>query len=272
MSLRSLLAPAAAAALLATSAVAGTPVEYAPCPAGTQECLDYMVENLARRGWVGIELEDGPDKSMEVTAVVPGSPAETAGLRVGDLLVGVQGLRYATVTDEELAKVQKGMTPGSTVTFLVSRGGVEKEVPVLLAEMPERVRWQIIGHHMMSHAGRGTSGMVLPDELTPAQVAELVAADKITLCDANTPKVRREHGVVSGARLLTSSSSYDVATELPADKKSTLVFYCANPRCTASDAAAKRARAAGYTDVHVMRAGIMGWVEAGQPVDHPTGT
>ena len=68
-----------------------------------------------------------------------------------------------------------------------------------------------------------------------------------------------------GAKLLTSANSYAVESELPSDKSSRLVFYCANPRCTASDAAARRAVEAGYANVAVLRAGIMGWAEAGQP-------
>jgi rhodanese-related sulfurtransferase len=36
----------------------------------------------------------------------------------------------------------------------------------------------------------------------------------------------------------------------------------------ASHEAARRAVAAGYTDVSVMTDGITGWKEAGQPIDH----
>jgi rhodanese-related sulfurtransferase len=57
----------------------------------------------------------------------------------------------------------------------------------------------------------------------------------------------------------------DVAL-LPADKKSALVFYCANERCPASHEAAKQALAMGYSSVSVMPQGIQGWVKAGYPV------
>ena len=46
--------------------------------------------------------------------------------------------------------------------------------------------------------------------------------------DANPPTVRDKHGIIPGARLLASSSGYDVA-ELPGTTDSTLVFYCYNP-------------------------------------------
>jgi hypothetical protein len=51
---------------------------------------------------------------------------------------------------------------------------------------------------------------------------------KVVVYDANPPDVREEEGVIPGAHLLSSSGSYDVASELPADKSTPLVFYCHN--------------------------------------------
>jgi rhodanese-related sulfurtransferase len=100
-------------------------------------------------------------------------------------------------------------------------------------------------------------------------VAALAAALKSpappAVYDANVDSVRENAGVIPTARLLSSSSKYDVAKELPADKNAPLVFYCANEMCTASRAAAEKALASGYTDVSVMTAGIFGWRKAGEP-------
>jgi rhodanese-related sulfurtransferase len=87
--------------------------------------------------------------------------------------------------------------------------------------------------------------------------------------DANSASTRSEHGVIPGARLLTSSGRYDPAAELPQDRAAKLVFYCGNTDCRASDGAAARAVEAGYSDVNILRAGISGWVAAGQRVDRP---
>ena len=38
----------------------------------------------------------------------------------------------------------------------------------------------------------------------------------------------------------------------------------------ASHEAARRAVDSGYTNVAVMKDGILGWADAGQPVEHPT--
>ena len=100
-------------------------------------------------------------------------------------------------------------------------------------------------------------------------VADLAAALQSStppeVFDANNASVREHAGVIPGARLLASYKQYDAASVLPADKKSALVFYCANTMCTASHVAARKAMDAGYTNVSVMVDGIFGWKKAGQP-------
>ncbi len=51
---------------------------------------------------------------------------------------------------------------------------------------------------------------------------------KVMVFDANPPDVRETEGVIPGAHLLSSSGHYDVATELPPDRNTPLVFYCHN--------------------------------------------
>jgi rhodanese-related sulfurtransferase len=87
--------------------------------------------------------------------------------------------------------------------------------------------------------------------------------------DANTAKTRIKDGLIPGAHPLSSSSDYDIKTELPADKGAILVFYCYNPSCGASHTAAKRALDAGFTDVSVMVDGIVGWEQSGGATEKP---
>jgi hypothetical protein len=51
---------------------------------------------------------------------------------------------------------------------------------------------------------------------------------KVMVYDADPPEVRESEGVIPGAHLLPSSGHYDVATELPPNKNTPLVFYCHN--------------------------------------------
>lgn len=82
--------------------------------------------------------------------------------------------------------------------------------------------------------------------------------------DANSERTRKKMGTVPDAVILSSSSKYEL-TQLPSDKSKDLIFYCSNTYCTASDAAAERATENGYQSVHVMREGIKGWRDSGQP-------
>ncbi len=101
-------------------------------------------------------------------------------------------------------------------------------------------------------------------EVEVTELASLLESRAAVAVDANNPGTRERYGVIPDARLLSSSSGYELA-ELPSDKSTTLVFYCANTHCTASDNAAERAKEAGYADVRVLRAGITGWRDAGKP-------
>ncbi len=101
-------------------------------------------------------------------------------------------------------------------------------------------------------------------ELSVPAVAAALKDKKVVAVDANGAETRQKYGVVPGALLLSDHRSYAL-TELPSDKSSALVFYCGGTQCRASDAAATRAASAGYASVSVMRDGIRGWVDAGQP-------
>ena len=90
---------------------------------------------------------------------------------------------------------------------------------------------------------------------------------KLAIFDANSSETRQKDGVIPGAKLLSSYNHYDIAKELPADKGSYLVFYCANTRCTASHTAAERAAEAGYQHVSVLSDGIQGWAAKGETVE-----
>ena len=61
-------------------------------------------------------------------------------------------------------------------------------------------------------------------------LAKLMAdpASHVQVYDANHASTRERFGVIEGAHLLTSYDNYNVAKELPADKNTKIVFYCAD--------------------------------------------
>ncbi len=98
------------------------------------------------------------------------------------------------------------------------------------------------------------------------EVKRLLDAKRAVAVDANDEDTRKQFGVVPNALLLSNYYTFALS-ELPADKSTRLVFYCSNPNCLSAPRAASKAKNAGYTSVAVMRAGIAGWLQAGNPVD-----
>lgn len=103
-------------------------------------------------------------------------------------------------------------------------------------------------------------------EVSVQDLAGWLANKTVAVFDANSQETRQKYGVIPGAKLLSHYSDYPVSV-LPIDKDAKLVYYCSNTHCGASHAAANRAIAAGYADVHVLPVGIMGWVDAGETVE-----
>lgn len=123
------------------------------CSASTQDCLNYMAKNLNNRGWVGIEMDDkGGVGMMVITKVIDGSPAEKAGFKVGDALVAVNGVEFSEENDKELKDIQYAMSPGADFTYTVSRKGSKVDLDVELGTLPDSVKAQWVGNHMMDHA------------------------------------------------------------------------------------------------------------------------
>jgi len=143
-----------AIALAATVAIAGPGHK---CTSSTQECLDKMVQKFKEVGWAGIDMKKGEDGTVAVKRVYPGTAAESAGLREGDVIVAINGHKLGEKSGEEAKKaeqmVKKSMTPGSQISYTILRNGQEKVVQLTLTKPPEEVIAGWIGAHMMEHAG-----------------------------------------------------------------------------------------------------------------------
>jgi hypothetical protein len=72
-----------------------------------------------------------PGPGVKVASVVPGSPAEIAGVQAGDVL-----LRFAGQGVESLrgySEILKGLEPGQTIGVVLDRGGEERMLEATLA-------------------------------------------------------------------------------------------------------------------------------------------
>jgi len=98
--------------------------------------------------------------------------------------------------------------------------------------------------------------------ISPAVLQKLLQQQQVTVIDVNSRQSwLKAH--VPGALHLDPAGFQDI--DLPADKGSSLVFYCSNPLCRKAPQAARRAKQMGYNDAQVMSAGITGWMAAEFP-------
>jgi len=90
-----------------------------------------------RPAFLGVEGTD-PTRGRVgalLTGIVPNSPADEAGLQVGDLVTGYQGQRIESFAD--LGAAVRASLPDATVTLTITRGGEEITVEVTLTERPD---------------------------------------------------------------------------------------------------------------------------------------
>jgi serine protease Do len=98
------------------------------------------------RGWIGAEALDipaslrehfgaPPDKGAIVYAVAPGSPAEAAGLRVGDVVYEIDGAPVVTAIALQFFVAGGGV--GNPVELSVARDGVRFPLEAVVADEPD---------------------------------------------------------------------------------------------------------------------------------------
>lgn len=83
------------------------------------------------RGFVGVEL-GAKDKGLEVKSVLAGSPAEKAGLKVGDIIEGAKGKSLDSPKD--LLEAVKALPVGTSLKLSVKRGDETKDITIELGK------------------------------------------------------------------------------------------------------------------------------------------
>jgi S1-C subfamily serine protease len=69
---------------------------------------------------------------VKVGGVTPGSPAEKAGVKEGDVLLKVNGQDVPNL--QGFAGILRGLSPGQTVKVVLGRGGAEQTLEVTVVE------------------------------------------------------------------------------------------------------------------------------------------
>ena len=147
--------------------------------------VDALIKNgKVEHGYMGIGISDVTPEQAKffnvtkatgavVTQVEPGSPAEKAGLKVGDVITEVNG---KTVNDAGELQVAVGMKqPGASLELKVLRDGNPKDLSVTLEAFGARNKEQKTAS---DESGRPRWGIGLAD-LTPELRQELQLNDNV---------------------------------------------------------------------------------------------
>src|SRR5579884_4172599 len=105
-----------------------------PINAAKSAARTLIAGGVVRHAYVGIQITDGSNGGAKVTAVVAGSPAAQAGLKVGDLITAFDGRPIADA--DALTAAVGAAKPGEKATLTVRRGGATKTLSVTLGTQP----------------------------------------------------------------------------------------------------------------------------------------
>jgi len=108
-----------------------------------------MKSGKVRRGMLGVTIQPvdadlaaslnlPAARGAIVTSVQAGGPAEKAGVKRGDVITAVNNQQIAD--PNSLRNTVAGMAPGTKTTLTVLRNGRDEQLPVALAELPDRPR------------------------------------------------------------------------------------------------------------------------------------
>lgn len=169
-----------------------------------RKVMDDLIRNgKVRRGMLGIRIRSFDAETAEqfgynstkgalVEVVDPGSPAEAAGVRRGDIVTEFQGQRIEE--SAQLRNLASQTAPGTTVKLKVWRDGAERELTAKLAEMdPSRAETE--ARTRPGEGGEEADGAlsgVKVDNLTPELARRLNLPDSargvvITDIDPESP-------------------------------------------------------------------------------------
>jgi serine protease Do len=97
---------------------------------------DLRLKGHIDRGWLGVSVQDGGQhlEGVEIAGVERTSPAGRAGIRPGDIILSVNGVKVETSSG--LVRTIAAIPPGGGARLSVRRGAQTLEIPVSVGRRP----------------------------------------------------------------------------------------------------------------------------------------
>ena len=103
----------------------------------SKEMAEKSPENVSRMAGVGLEMKahEGGEGYVEIVSPIKGSPAHRAGLRPGDLIYSIDGVRTKSLTLAQTVAALRGEA-GTSLTLLVVRQGSKAPLAFTMTREP----------------------------------------------------------------------------------------------------------------------------------------
>ncbi len=116
-----------------------------PAETAAEIVADLKTKGRVDRGWLGVQIQPVTEeiaaslglsetRGVLVADVIPGTPAQAAGINSGDVILRAAGERMEEYRD--LTKLIAGIEAGTQIDLVLYRTGKTLTVPVTIGEMP----------------------------------------------------------------------------------------------------------------------------------------
>jgi serine protease Do len=186
-------------------------------------------KGVVARGWIGVQIQPVTQeiadsmglkspKGALVAEAQPGSPASDAGIKSGDVILGVDGERIDGPRD--LAKRVAALGPGKKADLIYWHDGAEKTVTVKLGSLPEEKEARVRPN--LKEGNDVFKGLGLT--LAPASSVQGAGSQGVVVADIDPDGAAAQKGMQVGDVILEAgghpvNKPTDVAAALDEAKK-----------------------------------------------------
>ncbi|HXW72257.1 MAG TPA: Do family serine endopeptidase [Methylocella sp.] len=193
-------------------------------PADTAQSViaSLKEKGVVARGWIGVQIQPvtpeiaeslglKSNKGALVAEAQPDAPASSAGIKSGDVILGIDGERIDGPRD--LAKKVAALGPGKKADLIYWHEGSEKTTTVKLGSLPDDKEAR--AHPAQNEGSFGGLGMTL----APASSVQGAGKTGVVIADIDPDGVAAQKGLQVGDVILEAGGH---PVNQPADVKSAL--------------------------------------------------